>query len=156
LRWFLGISVIRDRTKRTLWLSHASYINKLVSTFHLEHARLTHTLMSTDNFVPYNNTASPQAVYSYQRKMGSILYAATISRLDIARATNKLMEYMTNPSPIHHAAADRIICYLSTYCNFAIQYSATDLPDNEIFACSSAAAFADNIPDRKSSEAYLF
>jgi hypothetical protein len=60
---------------------------------------------------------------------------------------------MTNPSSIHHAAADRIMSNLSTYHYLAILYSATYLPNNVVYACSSDAAFADNILDRKSSEA---
>jgi hypothetical protein len=29
LQWFLGIAIIRDRRKRRIWLSQASYIDKI-------------------------------------------------------------------------------------------------------------------------------
>jgi hypothetical protein len=33
LKWFLGMHVMRDRTKRQLWLSQLSYIEKVANEF---------------------------------------------------------------------------------------------------------------------------
>jgi hypothetical protein len=88
LEWFLGIRVLRDRPGKKLWLSQDSYVEKLLATFNIDPSKPVHSPMSTEELLPHNAVASAQEIYSYQRKLGSILYAATISRPDIARTTN--------------------------------------------------------------------
>ena len=36
LIWFLGLYVIRNRTKRTIWLSQKAYIMKICNEFPME------------------------------------------------------------------------------------------------------------------------
>jgi hypothetical protein len=40
------------------------------------------------------------------------MYAAVSTRLDIAFAVSWLSRFLTNPSPTHHRAADRVLLYL--------------------------------------------
>jgi hypothetical protein len=66
---------------------------------------------------------------------------------------------MLNPSPLHIAAANRLIKYLYDTRYLAIQYGYDRLNDSELdpeFRCSTDAAFTDDIPTRKSTERYLF
>jgi hypothetical protein len=90
LKWFLGIRIIRDRLKRKIWLCQDSYIDKIANTFHLTDGKAPPTLMTTDELYPYDGQASPQEIYGYQRKIGSLTYATVISRPDAARTSNKL------------------------------------------------------------------
>jgi hypothetical protein len=93
LKWFLNIRVKRDHSELKLWLCQDSYIYNIASLFYLD--ALTHypdTPMATDELRPYDGTASKQEIYAYQRRVGSLLYATTISRPDAARAANKLSE----------------------------------------------------------------
>jgi hypothetical protein len=39
-------------------------------------------------------------------KIGSLIYLAVITRPDIAFAVSRLLRFLTNPRPEHHAAAD--------------------------------------------------
>jgi hypothetical protein len=48
----------------------------------------------------------------YQRKIGSILYAAISTRPDIAFAVARLSRYNCRLGRIHQEAADRVIKYL--------------------------------------------
>ena len=59
--------------------------------------------------------ASSQQILLYQRKVGSLLYATTITRPEVARTANKLSEFLMNPSSKHHEAADKAISYLIRY-----------------------------------------
>ena len=59
LNWFLGIRVVRDRTQRKLWLCQDSYISRVATTFHLEDVKPLSTPMTTDDLLPYGDTASP-------------------------------------------------------------------------------------------------
>ncbi|KAF2972324.1 hypothetical protein GQX73_g1215 [Xylaria multiplex] len=53
----------------------------------------------------------------YQQKVGSILYAAVITRPDIAFGASRLVRFNHNPSPEHHKAADRLLSYTDDWLN---------------------------------------
>src|SRR5438045_7872657 len=81
----------------------------------------------------------------YQRKIGSILYAAISMRPDIAFAAARLSRFNQQPSKIHQIAAKRVILYLYRTRHLCIHYrhqsTATSL------VCASDASFADNTID---------
>ena len=147
LQWFLGIEVLRDREKRLIWLSQSSYIDKI--------SRLASTLLKSDTpmglgeQLPYDGKASAHEICSYQKKIGSLLYVAVITRPDIAFATSRLARFNINPSPEHQKAADRALSYLQSTRFLALQLGGADG-----FEVASDASFADNTLDRKSSQAY--
>jgi len=152
LSWFLGIRVIRDRVQKKLWLCQDSYIRKIATTFHLTDRKPPATPLATEELTPNTEQATTQEIYLYQRKVGSLLYATTITRADAARAANKLSEFLMNPSGRHQEAVDRAITYLYGTNTWAIEYSAIDQP---AVACAGDAAFADDPVTRYSTEGYL-
>ena len=111
--------------------------------------------MAIDELKPNPEQASKQDIYIYQRKVGSMLYTANITRPDAAKTASKLSKFSHNPLPIHDAAATRAIAYLYQTKTRAIEYSEKDIK-NYIFARASDAAFGDNSVSRKSTEGYLF
>ena len=71
--------------------------------------------MTEIELFPYEERASGQVIRNYQGKIGSLLYAAVTTRIDIAFAVSRLASFLTNPGPEHHAAADRVfIIYIGT------------------------------------------
>jgi hypothetical protein len=106
--------------------------------------------MSQEELMPYKDRASYSEINSYQRKIGSLLYAAVTTRPDIAFATSRLSRFLTNPGPSHHAAADRVLLYLSRHRTLGLQFGGKE----DTFTVASDASFADNTLDRKSSQAY--
>jgi hypothetical protein len=109
--------------------------------------------ITTSELRKYEGEASPQSIHFYQRTVGSELYAAIITRPDIARATSKLSEFLTNPSEEHQEAADQCLEYLYTTRHLAIEYDG--LKDCEALLIASDASFADDLQNRKSSQGYL-
>jgi hypothetical protein len=104
----------------------------------------------------------------YQKKMGSMLYAAPTTRPDIAVAVSRLARFNQDPSPEHHRAAGRVIQYLYGTRSRAICYRDNDGTNDrrddggdnrrkeaQSFICASDASFADNTVDRKSSQGYI-
>ena len=91
LKWFLGVHVVRDRQKRQLWLSQSSYIEKIANQFLIDcSSKLPDTPLLPTELLPSLEQASQSSVLKYQRKVGSILYAAITTRPDIAFAASKL------------------------------------------------------------------
>jgi len=103
--------------------------------------------------------AGRASVLLYQRKTGSLLYAAITTRPDIAFAVSRLARFNQNPSDEHHSAADRVIQYLYNTRGRAIAYGGgvegRGSNRARAFICASDASFADNTADRKSSQGYV-
>ena len=103
LQWFLGIEVIRDRARGLIWLSQTAYIDKIIglttSTTTSVTALKAKVLMAIVKLLLYDGQAKPQVTRTYQQKVRSILYAAVITRPDVAFTISRLVRFNTNPSP---------------------------------------------------------
>jgi hypothetical protein len=155
ISWFLGIRIIRDRNQKRIWLCQDSYIDKITVKFNLEYHKPAHTPLSTEELIPYEGKATAQDIYAYQQRIGSLNFAAVITRPDIACAASKLSEFLQNPSPKHLAAADQVISYLHRTKSYAVQYAA-ETNNQQVFLCASDAAFANDRATRRSTGGYLF
>ena len=103
--------------------------------------------------------ATPQEVHAYQSRISLTTYTTSITRPDAARASNKLAEFLLNPSLAYLKAADRLIKYLYNTRYLALEYNADSALFSTLepeFRCSTDAAFGDDIDTRKSTEGYLF
>ena len=149
------MQVVYDTDSRKLWLCQKSYIEKIAALFNLQQSKKTHTPMPMDDLLPNTQQATTQETHGYQSRIGSLLFAAIVTRPDVARAASKLSEHLQNPSPDHLAAADQCISYLHSTKNLTIEYSAscnyqeaaTTVIPREIFDNSADASFT-NHPDR--------
>ena len=122
------------------------YISKLIAKFHLESHQPVFTPLPANKLIPNNGIAIPQQIYAFQQHVGSIMYAAVVTRADAAYAINILFRFLLNLSLHHIEAADHCLAYLDTHRTLAIEYSGSLMNDMRIFHCSSDTAFADN-PD---------
>lgn len=153
LRWFLGIRIVRD--SRRIWLSQDSYIENIAARFNLDQLHGSPSIpMTIEPLVPNNKVADQAFIHLYQRKIGSIIYAAVITRPDIARTAAILSTFLTNPSNTHMAAVNRCIQYLYGTRQLGILYDGELSNDSEL-AVYTDALFADDPRDRKSSQGHL-
>jgi hypothetical protein len=148
LQWFLGMEVVRERANRKIQLSQASYsdkISRLADKTNIRHD----TPMASIELQPRRGLATPTEINKFQRKIGSLLFAAVTTRPDIAFATSRLARFLSNPGPGHQDAADRVLLYLQSTKQRALQ-----LGGDTGLQIASDASFADNTMDRKSSQGY--
>jgi hypothetical protein len=148
LQWFLGVEVLRRRDQGLIHLSQAAYVDKihrLVNRHDIRHD----TPMSSIELKPSEPLATLADINRYQRKIGSLLFAAVTTRPDISFATSRLARFLSNPSQLHHDAADRVLLYLKD-----TQWLALEMGGGEGLQVASDASFADNTLDRKSSQGY--
>ena len=170
LEWFLGIQISRKRETGLLWLSQQSYIEKIISKFNvsinLENKGPATPLPygSGMQLVRNSGQATNQEIHAYQQIVGSINFAAVITRPDVAFAASKLSEFLTNPSKCHSEAAIRTLKYLGHSKTLTIWFNSSDFfgnsdhssSDQTIFLASSDASFADDPATRYSSQGYGF
>jgi hypothetical protein len=149
LQWFLGIEVTRDQDQRKIFLSQTSYINKISQL--ADRKGLRHdTPIGGNELMPYKGIATPSTINRYQRKIGSLLFAAVTTRPDVAFAMLQLARFLTNPGQQHHNAADRVLLYLQSTRRCSL-----GLGGRQHLEVASDASFADNTLDRKSSQGYI-
>lgn len=157
LEWFLGIRITRDRETRRLWLCQDSYIDKLTSKFSIPtEKKCPGAPLPTEELSKSTTQASPQEICAYQQRVGSINFAAVITRPDIAYSASKLLEYLTNPSQYHLECANRVLLYLAHTRNLSIEFDVQVLHPRKVFLASSDASFANNLDTRQSSQGYAF
>jgi hypothetical protein len=157
VKWFLGIHIFRDRSKRSLWLSQNAYIEKIANELisNLDPSSCPRTPMTDEELLPLpaEEEVKDTERTLYQRKIGSILYAAISTRPDIAFAAARLSRFNQRPGQAHQAAADRVLQYLYRTRHLCICYGNQSTATSLI--CASDASFADNTLDRKSSQGYI-
>jgi hypothetical protein len=151
---FLGIRVIRKREERKLFMIQDSYIHKLQERFKVEH-RSIKTPLPMQELVKNEGIATEAQIKAYQNRVGSLTYAAIISRPDIAKAISKLAEFQQNPSQQHIDAANHCLQYLVSTKNLAIVYDG-NIDAKHIFMAASDAAFGDDPLTRFSSNGFCF
>jgi hypothetical protein len=150
LHWFLGMEIMRSRSNRKIQLSQSAYatkISKLADKRSIRHD----TPMAVAELQPHDGAASMPEIRRYQRKIGSLLFAAVTTRPDISFATSRLARFLMNPSETHHNAADHVLLYLNDTSSLALELGGGSGLGLEV---ASDASFADNTIDRKSSQGY--
>jgi Reverse transcriptase (RNA-dependent DNA polymerase) len=155
LKWFLGIRIQRDRAQRKVTLCQDAYIDKLMDKFNIAKEKAPKSPLPTDEISPADEAYEPtkQQILAYQQKIGSINYAAVVSRPDVAFAASKLASFLRKPTAVHQRMAERVLAYLGGTRNLGISYNGGET--KEILICASDAAFADHVDTRKSSEGFL-
>jgi hypothetical protein len=121
---YYGRLLSTDRGARKVWLCQDSYIDKIAARFHLEYHKPAFTPLPSGELHPYEGEATIQHIHAYQQRIGSINFAAVITRPDIACAASRLATFLCNPSPTYLAAANQTISYLYRTRTYAIEYSA--------------------------------
>ena len=157
VQWFLGIHITRDRLTQHLWLSQSSYIDKLLAKFKIStEGRRVDTPLPIEDIQKANSQATPQDIYTYQQYVGSLNFAAVITRADIAYAVSILSTYLTNPSRRHMELAIRIFKYLAATKHYAIQVDPSVDSTRNVFIASSDVSYGDDLNTRRSTQGYAF
>ena len=151
---FLGITVERDRAKRTVKLHQQAYIEGLLRRYGYEDCNPVATPMvpgqalSSDDGKPLVD----EEVTWYQQLVGSLMYAMTSTRPDLAFTMSKLSKFFDKPTEVHANAATQVLRYLKGTASRGITFNGT----KKTFAGYSDADFAGDVDDRKSTGGYVF
>ena len=120
-QWIYNMSVVRDRERRTLSISQEPYIEKLLETHGLggevkdaetpfQYSDVTQITDDTpaDELLPLSKADAS----IYRSKVGGLLYAANITRFDLAFIVGVLARYLASPLQRHMKAVNRVLRYL--------------------------------------------
>ncbi len=116
----LGMRIIRKDKNIILTQSH--YVEKILKKFNQFDCTPVSTPFEPQlKMIP--NTGRAISQLEYARVIGSLMYAMTCTRPDIAYAVGKLSRYTSNPSLLHWHAVNRILKYLKGTMDYGIYYS---------------------------------
>ena len=105
------------------------------------------------NHVPFpDTTAAKSTRQKYQSLIGTLQYAASATRPDIANRTRELAAFNQNPSQVHITAAFDVLRYLKQTKNYGLWYH----PGEFKISAYCNADYASNLDSRKSVSAYIF
>lgn len=135
--WILHMAVKRDRTNKTIYLSQQAYMEKLLAKFQMDKANPTDSPFLTQDITapPENQKIIPLTKEEhelYRSIVGSILYAANITRVDLAYIVNTLARYQVAPQNYHLAAARKILRYIAGTTKYQLVFKASDSGGTDI------------------------
>ena len=159
--WILNIKVTRDRNNRTIILSQQAYVERIAAGHGLDATRTVSTPATPNDLflpAPSEQTARLSAEFKvkYQSIMGELLYAANITRPDIAFVVNRLCQFMTSPQEHQLQAANRVMKYLSQTAHYTMTFGASKIsPSVSKLSAYSDADYAECKQSRRSTSGCL-
>ena len=156
--YILGIKLLRDRKNKTLALSQAVYIDKILARFSMENSKTG--LLPFRHGITFSKDQSPKTSEEIERMrrvpyadaVGSLMYAMLCTRPDICFAVMMVSRYQFNPGPQYWTAVKHIIKYLKRTKNYMLVYSGDEL----IPVGYTDSDFMSDKDSRKSTSGYVF
>ena len=117
-KYVLGIKIIRDRQNKTLALSQATYIDKLLEHFNMQNSKkgeiptCSGVFLSKEQCPKTPQEKEDMRQYPYASAVGSLMYAMLCTRPDICYAVGIVSRYQSNPGLSHWTEVKNILKYL--------------------------------------------
>jgi hypothetical protein len=116
-KWILGMRIQRNRIARTITLDQELYVTKALEKYGLGECKVAETPeavgASSQQLKEVLESLSPAEHQLYMEIVGTLMYAAISTRLDIAHAVHYLASHMLAPTQLHMRAAERVLRYLA-------------------------------------------
>ena len=131
-QYVLGIQIIRDHKNRTLALSQATYIDKMLTQYLMQNSKKD-LLLFGHGFICLRNSILRHLKkfriwdIPYASAMGNLMYAMLCTRLEIYYAVGIVSRYQSNPGLDHCTAVKNILKYLKRMRDYKLVYGAKDL-----------------------------
>lgn len=126
VNYFLGINIYRDRINKKMYLSQEHYLESLLDKFG-EVGNACKTILPSD-WRPLAATDEEFKLAKdrpFPKLAGSILYAATVTRPDLAYAASVLCRFISKWSMDHWKAAKHMLRYIRGTTDLALTFDAS-------------------------------
>ena len=121
---FLGLSIEYDRSKGVLEIGQAKYVEKVLKRFGFWECKARPTPMAANRRLERldGECKDQQLQTRYRQMVGSLMFLATSTRVDIAYAVKELSRHLVHPAEEHVRAAGRVFRYLRGTINHKLTY----------------------------------
>ncbi len=159
VKYCLGLTVTRDRSKRRMWINHEAFIRGAVEAMGPDDVAIRSTPMEAglrlQAAAENDPLLSTEAIITFQQVLGKAVYAAHRTRPDIANAVGAIGAHNSCPRKSHWEALRRVMRYLRGTAALGLYFDGAMCGD-EILLTGCVDADYGNHPDRKSITGYLF
>jgi Reverse transcriptase (RNA-dependent DNA polymerase) len=153
LTYFLGLQVIRDRSRRTLHLNQTQYIQKILQRFNMDDCKPVGTPMDISvKLIKAKDNEELFEILKYQSAVGSLMYGMLGTRPDITFAISAISRYNNSPTDKHWTAVKRVLRYLKGTHNLGITLGGT----NPYLRGYCDSDWGGDLDTRKSTTGYIF
>lgn len=158
-KFILGMHIQRNPAEGTITIDQHKYVKEVLERFGMGDSHPVSTPADVNSKL--TNEMSPSSESDreemkkipYQEAVGSLLYAAQVSRPDIQYAVNMVSRFNHNPGKAHWMAVKRIMRYLNGTRDMKLCYQRDEKEDLHGF-CD--ADWAGDVSDRRSVTGYVF
>ncbi|KAI0992835.1 hypothetical protein K3495_g15349, partial [Podosphaera aphanis] len=153
IKKILGVRVTRDRKNKTIYIDQEQYLDKVLESFGMKKSKSrTKKIPIADynNLRPTTETDEKIDTTIYQQMVGSLMYAMTLTRPDIAFVLGYLARYMSNPAAHHGHAMKELMRYLRSTIQQKLRFGPSGEKHNDHFVIYTDADWANDKTDRKS------
>ena len=154
LQWMLGMQVTRDRKNRTLEISQKAYIEQVLERFGMANCKSVAT-PAEGVLMRLTDDDKASTDREYMSLVGSLLYAAIVTRPDIAFAVQSLGRHLQRSGAEHWIAAKRVLRYLQGTISLGIMYGKNGAHELDMIGYCDADWGGDR-DTRRSTTAYVF
>ena len=127
---YLGLSV--ERRSGQIILNQTIYLKKVLERFNMEDCASVSTLMesgTSGSLLLVIDQADEEALYWYRSVVDSLMFAAVMTRPDIAYAMSIVSRCSESPGSQHIKTINRILKYIKGSIDLSIIYSQDDSRD---------------------------
>ena len=169
VQYILGLQVTRDRARRTLSLSQAEYVRRLLERYGMLTSRPTDTpiakgMLLSQEECPAEPITPPPSLqgHTYSSVVGALMYAMLGTRPDLAFAVASLSRFTSNPGQPHVQALKRVLRYLHGTVGHQLTYDGRQGNQGSSSTTSDAllgycdADWGTSMDDRRSITGWVF
>ena len=155
---FIGLRIIRDRTRRLIYVDQSHYCRHILDLYRLSDCNPCLIPMNPSDHLL--TRAKPEECLSasekttYQAIIGSLGYLMNCGRPDLAFPVNKLAQFASCPAERHLVAAKRILRYLRGTVDAQLIVGSSSSGCLDLRAWFDAS-WADNPDDSRSTYGYV-
>jgi hypothetical protein len=156
-QWMLGMKVTRDRMKKLIFINHEVYVQTVLNRFNMSDCK---SVTSPERVGPelnleFQNDSEQLAQFPYMQLVGSLMYAAISTRIDIAHAVHQLSKHSAAPQDIHWSAGKQVLRYIASTSKVGLKFGGTDMNKTMVVVGYSDADFANDHKTRKSVSGWI-
>ena len=152
---FIGMEVKRDREKCTIKINQPEYIKKILAKFGMDDANSSYVPAEPGLYLN-KNPKNVKSKIPYREAVGSLLFAARVTRPDIEYAVNYLSQFVDSHGQEHWQALKRIMRYLAGTIDFGIVYGSSGSNNKFELKGFTDADYAGCLDTRRSRSGYVF
>ena len=156
--YILGMKIYRDRSKRLLGLSQSTYIDTMLKRFNMENSKKGYLpigqgiSLSKKDCPTTSEERERMSRIPYASAIGSIMYAMTCTRPDVAYSLAVASRYQSDPGENHWKVVKTILKYLRNTKDQWLIYGESDLK----LVGFTDSSFQSDHDDSKSMSGFVF